>query len=381
MSSPSTLLWKQIAQSIEAAIADGKLAVGERLPSEVELAAQWHVCRMTAHRAMQELQRRGIVERRRRHGTFVAPASARRAAFHDLSSIEGAKPGVVAVLSFASSDYPTAAYLSGIRHALPRDTRQLFFDTGEGPQQEARLLEQMQHEADGILCMPTCAPENSPLLRRIVASGLPIVCLDRVPPDVEIDAVLTDNYASSVAALQMLVERGHRRIAHFTDYRPQVSSTRERLQAFGDVMRQSGESDVERWTRFFTAFVVERDHYYEHLRQAVHDALFALLQSEEPPTAIFCLQDNYMAAVLETCAEMGVAVPSQLEVLSFNDCPPALLPLLRGVHRIVQNPQEMGAMAATRLLRRIQGEILPAEIVRVPAQIHVARNVSALPSR
>ena len=87
MSSPSTLLWKQIAQSIEVAIADGKLAVGERLPSEVELAAQWRVCRMTAHRAMQELQRRGIVERRRRHGTFVAPASARRAAFHDLSSI------------------------------------------------------------------------------------------------------------------------------------------------------------------------------------------------------------------------------------------------------------------------------------------------------
>jgi DNA-binding LacI/PurR family transcriptional regulator len=60
------------------------------------------------------------------------------------------------------------------------------------------------------------------------------------------------------------------------------------------------------------------------------------MQQPEPPTAIFCLQDAYMSAVLEACQQMDIHVPRHLEIVSFNDCPPQFLPLPVPVLRIVQ---------------------------------------------
>lgn len=45
---------------------------GALLPSESELAAQFHVSRMTARQAVQNLAQEGLVERRRGSGTYIA---------------------------------------------------------------------------------------------------------------------------------------------------------------------------------------------------------------------------------------------------------------------------------------------------------------------
>jgi GntR family transcriptional regulator len=48
-------------------------SLGDPLPSESELAAQFGVSRMTARQAVQNLAAEGLVQRRRGAGTFVAP--------------------------------------------------------------------------------------------------------------------------------------------------------------------------------------------------------------------------------------------------------------------------------------------------------------------
>lgn len=52
-------------------ISAGKLPVGSQLPTEMELAAKFNTNRMNAHRAVKQLEMNGIVERRKRRGTFV----------------------------------------------------------------------------------------------------------------------------------------------------------------------------------------------------------------------------------------------------------------------------------------------------------------------
>jgi GntR family transcriptional regulator len=70
----------QIANSIRDEILDGKLAPGDEVASERELAVDWRVARPTAARALAELRRLGLVESLRGAGTFVAgPAVAHRA--------------------------------------------------------------------------------------------------------------------------------------------------------------------------------------------------------------------------------------------------------------------------------------------------------------
>jgi len=62
-----------IAEQLTAAIADGRLQSGTRLPPERELAATLGVSRMTVRQALGELERDGLVRRRvgRTGGTFV----------------------------------------------------------------------------------------------------------------------------------------------------------------------------------------------------------------------------------------------------------------------------------------------------------------------
>ena len=63
--------WEEVAEAIEAAIRDGRLPVGSRLPGERDLAAEHGVAVVTARRAVAELRDRGIVATLPGKGTFV----------------------------------------------------------------------------------------------------------------------------------------------------------------------------------------------------------------------------------------------------------------------------------------------------------------------
>ncbi len=61
-----------IKQSICDAVRDGLLKPGDRVPSEAELVQQFDVSRMTANRALRELQAAGVLVRRAGSGSFIA---------------------------------------------------------------------------------------------------------------------------------------------------------------------------------------------------------------------------------------------------------------------------------------------------------------------
>lgn len=65
-----------IADQIEARIADGTLAIGQRLPTEAELAQEFGVSRPSVREGLAALQFVGLVESRRGYGTVVVARSA-----------------------------------------------------------------------------------------------------------------------------------------------------------------------------------------------------------------------------------------------------------------------------------------------------------------
>jgi GntR family transcriptional regulator len=88
-----------IAAQIEAAIANGELAPGDRLPPERALADEHRVSRMTVRHALQQLESRGLLRRAigRSGGSFVAQPKLER----DLGTFSGlseqlARQGVTA---------------------------------------------------------------------------------------------------------------------------------------------------------------------------------------------------------------------------------------------------------------------------------------------
>jgi DNA-binding GntR family transcriptional regulator len=71
-------LYFQVAQQIEGAIHDGKLAPGDRISNEVALADQLGLSRPTIRQAIQTLVDKGLLVRKRGVGTQVVNAPIRR---------------------------------------------------------------------------------------------------------------------------------------------------------------------------------------------------------------------------------------------------------------------------------------------------------------
>lgn len=80
-------LYLQVARELKRAIVDGRYPVGARLPTELELCAQFGISRFTVREAVRVLATAGLVTRRQRVGTVVIalPDAARYT--HDASSV------------------------------------------------------------------------------------------------------------------------------------------------------------------------------------------------------------------------------------------------------------------------------------------------------
>jgi GntR family transcriptional regulator len=66
--------YRQIADQLRAAIERGDLQPGDKLPSEAALMEHYHVARMTARQAVQELRGEGRVVSEQGRGVFVREA-------------------------------------------------------------------------------------------------------------------------------------------------------------------------------------------------------------------------------------------------------------------------------------------------------------------
>jgi GntR family histidine utilization transcriptional repressor len=64
-------LYQRILTDIRGRIVSGEWPPGHRIPFEHELSAEYRCSRMTVNKAMSELARTGLIERRRRSGSFV----------------------------------------------------------------------------------------------------------------------------------------------------------------------------------------------------------------------------------------------------------------------------------------------------------------------
>lgn len=65
-------LWRQIAAAMEADIAGGNRAAGDRLPTEAALTERFGVNRHTVRRALEDLEARGLIRVEQGRGAFVA---------------------------------------------------------------------------------------------------------------------------------------------------------------------------------------------------------------------------------------------------------------------------------------------------------------------
>lgn len=116
----------QIHDEIRQYIEEGKWKIGDRLPSERELATTFGVSRMTLRQAIQTLADEGIVERKIGSGTYVARRKVQEkmtgvTSFTDIVMSQGKIPSSKTVsykMTMPSSSEIEALHLDGQEHIL-----------------------------------------------------------------------------------------------------------------------------------------------------------------------------------------------------------------------------------------------------------------------
>lgn len=125
---PRTPIWKTIANTLTAEIAEGHYKPTEKLPTEADLSTRFGVNRHTVRRALAEMQAQGLVHARRGAGVFVAADPTpypigKRTRFHQ-NLADAGRTGDKIPLNYETR-YPDAPEAAAL-HLAPEDQVHVF---------------------------------------------------------------------------------------------------------------------------------------------------------------------------------------------------------------------------------------------------------------
>jgi GntR family transcriptional regulator len=118
----ATSLYSQIAGRLKEEIAAGRFEPSGRLPSEAEIGERFGVSRVTVRLALDELDREGLIERRKGKGTFLAGRQVRHEldtlrSFHESLKMQGLNATMRIIRLGLVTTPPDIAPLLGARSA------------------------------------------------------------------------------------------------------------------------------------------------------------------------------------------------------------------------------------------------------------------------
>lgn len=235
-------------------------------------------------------------------------------------------------------------------------------NSGDDPERQKELLSLLRAQrAEGILLVVASMPTPYAQISRIVESGIPIVCLDRVPERLQVDSVSVENCEAARLGTEHLLAMGHRRIAIVTGPLA-LRNERQRLQGCKQAMESAG-------AKLDDSLIWEGN-----LRVDDVDAMCRqrLAGWEERPDAVLSTNGPTALGVLRAFRACGLETPRDLAFATFDELTIDDL-FLPSITTIVQPSHDIGFRAAELLLQRIEGEVVEGKTmtVRLPAVLKV----------
>lgn len=172
------------------------------------------------------------------------------------------------------------------------------------------------------------------------AATTPTVLIGRSVRSRAVDAVINDETVGARLAVEHLATLGHRRIAHISG--GSGAGAPQRRAGYERAMADHG---LEASTMVFSGDFTE-------LSGVVGTG--ALLDADDPPTAIFAANDLVAAGALAHAEEQGLRVPVDLSIVGYDNSAIAAMHHM-SLTTVHQPREEMGRFAVDLLLERLDG--------------------------
>ncbi len=237
------------------------------------------------------------------------------------------------------------------------------------PAQAEYYLRRSLHSGhvDGVMFFSMKFPEN--YVAKFQQINLPLVLVDAYHE--KFDSIRIKNREGAKVATQHLLDLGHRNIAMINaslDTQP----TRERLEGYRAALEERGIPFS--MDKVIIAGTDKQDGFNREAGRASMKELIPRLRGTDPITAVFIASDVQALGALDVANEMGVRIPEDLAVVSFDDIEMASHAQLTTMR---QPMYDMGVLALEKLLERTRNVSAPPTLTMFVPELIVRKTCGA----
>lgn len=358
-STPGVPKYLDVSEALEAEILKGRWD-GGKMPSVRWVARHFNVSAVTASRALQVLRDKGLVRTVERSGCYrVPPPSADR---WGLVLRTTAGPWQTGTRAMALAGFEALARRRPM-HLEPDP-----FPLGPGvtlPQVAAAVREAKAHGVKGVFLLPSRASAADAVTDEAVvaacrAEELPVVLLERnlrgATRQLEADLVAVDDVAGAAQATRHLLDLGRTKVA--VAVASPTSSHRDRVAGYLIALHEAGAGQ--------TPLVLDQP---DGLAPAEAAARLADAVQQAGADGVVCYADYAAAGLIAELQARGVAVPGDVAVVGFDDCPPDGAGL--GVTTYAYPAEAMAEQAVRLMKERLADPARPVVKAVVPGRLIV----------
>lgn len=334
---------------------------GKRFLSEHQVAMRFGVSRPTASRALNELCRDGLVERRVGSGTFVSdnPSADPRERLRTVGLL-------LSGLGSTEVWEPLAVQLNRVCSSLGLSLR--MGPPPPPPQDDVlvtrdQALDLIGQDINGVIFaplenVPDRERENRRICKMFIAARIPVVLIDRdivnFPERSEFDLVGVDNVRGGAQLAEHLVSRSYRSPVYFS--RPQhPSTTDQRAAGCAVTFLARGVSVPAGW----------------HVEGDPGDGeLVVWLMTDRSPDVVIAANDHTATRLIQTLARLGYSVPEDVAVTGFDDTPYSAL-LSVPLTTVRQSFEALARASVRTLFERIGAPEAVAREILLPPKLVV----------
>jgi DNA-binding LacI/PurR family transcriptional regulator len=159
---------------------------------------------------------------------------------------------------------------------------------------------------DGVILLYSNVDDQ--VITYLKEQRFPFVLIGKPYIDIEeITHVDNDNVRAAKEATEYLIRYGHEKIG-FIGGSPELMVTVDRVTGYKQALQNAG-------------LTIRNDYtiHEEFLREGGQGAVRELMALEHPPTALVVADDFMTLGVLNTLDELGISVPEDISIVSFNN--------------------------------------------------------------
>ncbi len=372
-------LYEIIIDDIYARIHSGDFSYDEPICTEKQLSLQYGVSRITAKRAITDLEHQGVLYRKRGVGSFVAkdaeakkeqPVSIPTQAsntFAFLIPFDTAKGGLIDTVTEVSTVLNEAGYFMGI------------YITSEKASKEKYAIRQLlQQHIAGVVYYPKSNKIYLDMLNNFVVNGKPVIIIDKTNDCSYIHNVVSDNFEGGKLLTEHLISLGHKKIAFLSNASiEETSSVRDRFGGYLHALRMNGVpvnmDHMANNLGYLTEKVAISGNSIPELN-AVVNRLY-----NSGVTAIEAENDQVAYSIFCSCKELNIRVPQDMSICGFDNTVWSQKTEM-GITTVSQDFPEIGRQISRILLSSLKDSAYATQKCVVPVKL-IVRGSTQPPSK